>query len=235
MKCTECNRPIKPVVAVDIDGTLGDYHNQLIEFACRWLPQPYLPNTDFNDNLGLPLDVYRQMKLAYRQGGMKRTMRMFPLANRLTTFLRDVGVEIWVCTTRPYNRLDSTDPDTQEWLRRNNITYDHMLYDPNKYEQLYEIVGPERVVAVVEDLPEQAAAAARCFGHGAVLLRHNDYSNTQQDRNHYDSFRSYSDAIDMITKRLGVWHGRSTGGVWHGRSTGGGSTSGVRVPQSQHH
>ena len=37
MKCSSCSAPVAPVVAIDIDGTLGDYHQHFIEFAEQWL------------------------------------------------------------------------------------------------------------------------------------------------------------------------------------------------------
>lgn len=198
MKCSACSKTVRPVVALDIDGTLGDYHNHFLQFARNWLPSPVL-STDFSNNLGLDLHTYRQVKLAYRQGGMKRTMPMFSYADELTALLRDCGVEIWVTTTRPYNRLDNIDPDTQEWLRRNNIQWDYVLYDPDKYEELAKLVDVERVVAVLEDLPEQGERAARLFGRGAVLMRHNGWTGTT-------GYTSLREAGYDIQKKIGEWY-----------------------------
>lgn len=205
MRCSECGRRIEPVVAVDIDGTLGDYHEHFYKFAVGWLGK-VPPNEEFRDNLGLDLRTYRQIKLAYRQGGMKRTMPVFFQAQVVTDTARKEGAEIWVTTTRPYNRLDNVDPDTQHWLDRHHVVYDHMLYDPDKYEELYKIVGPERVCAVLEDLPDQAERAARLFGHEAVLLRYNGYSNDSVSRSHYRTFRRMPDAADVIRAKIRKWY-----------------------------
>ena len=37
MKCTECGRELRPVVAIDIDGTLGDFHGHFIKFIVDYL------------------------------------------------------------------------------------------------------------------------------------------------------------------------------------------------------
>lgn len=162
MLCSDCKRPMKPVVAWDIDGTLGDYHGHLLTFSENWLgttPSPgwslsYDGSTDLATFMDLDKATYRQIKLAYRQGGMKRTMPPFMNAAYAVQQCQEAGAEVWITTTRPYMRLDNIDPDTQEWLRRNDIHYDGLIYDEEKYKRLCDIVDPERIVGVVEDLPD---------------------------------------------------------------------------------
>jgi phosphoglycolate phosphatase-like HAD superfamily hydrolase len=157
----------KPVVALDIDGTLGDYHGHFIRFAEQWtgrampLPQDINPGIPLHKHLRMSKATYRECKLAYRQGGMKRSMPMYPGASAMVKYLRrHFGVEAWICTTRPYLRLDNIDPDTRHWLRRNHIQFDGVLYGEHKYRDLVKIVGRERVVAVLDDLPELCRQAA---------------------------------------------------------------------------
>lgn len=81
-------------------------------------------------------------------------MPVYNGANALCRQIRAAGGELWICTTRPYLKLDSQSPNTQHWLRRNKIQYDHMLSGPNKYRDLVKSVGIERIVTVLDDLPE---------------------------------------------------------------------------------
>ena len=157
--------PDQRIAALDIDGTMGDYHGHFLRFAEMWygraMPDPSL-NTD-----GVPLykwmntskSTYRQCKLAYRQGGLKRSMPVDPAASELSRYLRKKGVQVWICTTRPYLRLDNIDPDTRHWLRRNGIQYDGVLYGEHKYRQLAKIVGRENILFVADDLPEMILQA----------------------------------------------------------------------------
>lgn len=174
LKCTHCSQPVKPIVAVDIDGTLGDYHEHFTRFAEMYFnrflspPQRYDGSAPFWQYLGLDLRSYREAKLAYRQGGMKRNLPVFPHASAFTRELRMAGAEIWICTTRPYLRLDNVDPDTRAWLDRNGVAYDFMLYGETKYEMLAEAVDKGRVVGVLEDLPEQCEVA-RELGFDPVI------------------------------------------------------------------
>jgi hypothetical protein len=160
-----------PVVALDIDGTLGDYHGHFLKFAEGYIGKP-MPNPK-QINPGMPLyrhmqvsrATYRAAKLAYRQGGLKRSMPAYNGAALLTRSVRAAGAEVWLCTTRPYLRLDNIDPDTREWLRRNKIQYDAVLFGDNKrsnkYRELVRQVGIDRVVAVADDLPEQIERAQK--------------------------------------------------------------------------
>lgn len=158
----------RPVIALDIDGTLGDYHTNFFKFAALYFgavraagfPDPSTPNpgTPLWQHMGLARHEYREAKLAYRQGGWKRWMPAYPGSDSLTYQIRSAGAEVWLCTTRPYLRLDNIDPDTREWLRRNNIQYDAIIFDPldehmTKYDELARQAG-SRVASVTEDLPE---------------------------------------------------------------------------------
>lgn len=179
-----------PVVGLDVDGTLGDYHGHFLKFAEGWLGRSMPSAEDINpglrlsDFMGIPHEQYRQIKLAYRQGGLKRTMPVYEGATDLTHELVKAGVEIWICTTRPYNRLDNIDPDTREWLNRHRIAYSHILFDDpdstverplGKYGALVQQVGVSRIVAVVDDLPDQLQSA-RSYGISKRYLRAQPYN-----------------------------------------------------------
>lgn len=157
--------PLAPIVALDIDGTTGDYHSHLVKFAEQWTGRKieYAPSStepfSFSRVLGMSKHNYRQMKIAYRAGGTKRSMPVFPGASELTKQLRRWGIQVWICTTRPYQKFDNVDPDTREFLKRNKMSWDHILYGDYKYRDLVKIVGKERVLAVVDDLPEQVVRA----------------------------------------------------------------------------
>jgi hypothetical protein len=178
----------KPVVAVDIDGTLGDYHQHFLWFATHWFgrefpdPRTAQLGVRLSTFMGVSHREYRECKLAYRQGGIKRFMPVYPYADRLTHNIRQAGCQLWIVTTRPYLRLDNIDPDTREWLRRNNIEYDAILWegldeggDSTKYADLIDQVGLDRIVAAVDDLPEQTEDATK-RGIAMVYIRDQPYN-----------------------------------------------------------
>ena len=170
MLCSQCSRTVPPVVALDIDGTLGDYHGHFWDFAREWLGVPVPDATDlyrgdvpysswFCQAYGVDVTTFRRIKLAYRQGGMKRSMPIFPGARGLVENLRHWGVEVWFTTTRPWERYDAVDPDTREWLRRHRLGVSRLLFSEHKLVELTEQVDRERVVAVLDDELEQLEVA----------------------------------------------------------------------------
>lgn len=158
---------LRPVVAIDIDGTIGDYYNHFFRFAEDWIGEAIDKDYSLADGsmakwCGVSKSTYRKVKLAYRQGGMKRSMPMFPGADDLTRSLRKRGAEVVLCTTRPYLHLSNIEPDTVHWLRRNGIQYDNILMGENKYRDLVALYDRKRVVMVLDDLPEMLVQAENC-------------------------------------------------------------------------
>lgn len=150
--------PGRPVIALDVDGTLGDYHRHFTIFAEQWTgrkmpdPEAINPGMPLHHHLGMSKATYRQCKLAYRQGGMKRSMPVYPGAADMVRAFRKAGAAVAICTTRPYLRLDNVDPDTRHWLRRNRIQYDWVLFGEHKYRQLARQIEPDSIIAVLDDL-----------------------------------------------------------------------------------
>jgi hypothetical protein len=208
----------RPVVALDIDGTLGDYHAHFLSFAALWFDKPMPGPEEFNPGLrlhrfmGVKLSDYRLAKLAYRQGGWKRWMPVYPGAADLTRAIRKAGAEVWICTTRPYLRLDNIDPDTREWLRRAKIQYDAVLFGEDKYRELYRQAG-RRVAAVLEDLPEQWEKARKIFHHSSffdpevfipdVLLRDQPYN--QHVATQWGRVADLAQANLVIREAVEIW------------------------------
>lgn len=152
--------PFAPVIALDIDGTSGDYHGHFTRFAEQWLgkkmpdPLEFTGGVHFSKHLGISRSTYNKVKLAYRQGGLKRSMPVYDGIGEFTRYVRRQGVQVWICTTRPYLRLDNIDPDTRHWLtKRAHMQYDAVLYGQHKYRDLVRAVGRDRVVIVFDDLP----------------------------------------------------------------------------------
>jgi hypothetical protein len=152
--------PFAPVIALDLDGTSGDYHGHFTRFAAEYVGRPmpdpaqYTGGVHFSKHLGVSRSTYNTMKLAYRQGGQKRSMPVYDGIGDFTRYVRKCGVQVWICTTRPYLRLDNIDPDTRHWVtKRAHMQYDAILYGPHKYRDLARAVGVERVVMVYDDLP----------------------------------------------------------------------------------
>lgn len=196
----------RPVVGLDIDGTMGDYHGHFHRFAegyvGRTLPEPrfYRGDRSFYEYLGMSKTLYRQVKLAYRQGGLKRSMPAYEGVSEMSRSLRKAGAVVVICTTRPYLQLDNIEPDTRHWLRRNGIQCDGMISGEHKYRDLLRTYGSNRIVSVFEDLPEQARL---CTKLGLPLfLRDQSYNRPPVLNGHeWDGYR-VGDAEEFCAEAL---------------------------------
>jgi hypothetical protein len=163
------------VVCCDIDGTLGQYHEHFRRFAEGWtgrsLPDPlqWKGQENFWSYLGLSRQTYRRVKLAYRQGGMKRSMPTYDpgiTASEFTYRVRQMKLELWLCTTRPYLQLGGIDDDTRHWCRRNSIRYDNIMWGEKKYIDAVRVARQQgqRVIFVLDDDPLLVAQGFQARG-----------------------------------------------------------------------
>lgn len=194
------DRVLRPVIGVDIDGTLGEWHAMFLRFAEMYLQKSFSGRFDGTTSLaqfmGVSKTTYRRVKLAFRQSGLKRAMQPLPGAVNMVRGVRSQGAEVWVCTTRPYLRLDNIDPDTRWWLYHHGIRIDGVLFGEKKWRDLHDLVG-RRVLGVLDDLPEQVESAT-AVGLPATLInrRHNEHA-LALPRVHtlYDAESIYREAI----------------------------------------
>lgn len=201
------NRPrTRPVFGLDIDNTLGDYNGHFLRFAEGWLGKPVDMNYDLRlpmyRHLGVSKQTYRQCKLAYRMGGLKRSMPAWPWASDLTRTLRSWGADVYMCTTRPYLSHDNIDSDTRHWLRRNRMACKGVIWGEHKYRELARTVGRNNVVAVLDDLPEMCEQAASLGIWPVFALR-------QHNRHHAARFDSVAETEEetllALKVRLEIW------------------------------
>jgi FMN phosphatase YigB (HAD superfamily) len=209
----------KPIVALDIDGTLGDHYTHFAQFAALWLGRnvEYRPEAGWPDgatkfqfysSLGTSRDTYRKIKLAYRLGGMKRSMPMYDGAPELTDALVHMGVSVWICTSRPYLRLDTMDPDTRHWLKRCHIKFHNVIYGDYKYRELSKIVGSENVICVLDDLPEMCAQASRAKLNPILIERPH---NKDRPDDGYLSVKDLWEAQQIIGVIVEQWQAKRNG------------------------
>lgn len=160
---------LAPVIGVDIDGTLGDYHTHFkwflnaIYFPGNTLRLDWNRSSEFSEALGMRKEQYRAAKLAYRLGGLKRCLPLFdndykkdgPRAVMSEIqFIRSMGIQVWITTQRPWAAMTSVDDDTKFWLNQYVGEVDGLIFAEDKYQALIDNVGQKRIVGVIDDLPD---------------------------------------------------------------------------------
>lgn len=210
---------MKPVIALDIDGTLVDYHRHFLRFAAGFFGHdPDDPGyLDYDARLPMAQHLhvskarYRECKLAYRRGQLKRSLPLldppYPNARALTVTLRRWGVDVWLCTTRPYLSHDEVDNATRHNLRRNGVMYQGLIWGEHKYRELVRTVGKERVVGVLDDLPEMCAQAEKLGLRTAFALRpHNAKQYAALGLwGRLEAAATHDDTVDVLRRWLNEW------------------------------
>jgi 5'(3')-deoxyribonucleotidase len=199
-----------PVVFLDIDGTLGDHHSHFKRCAAMYTGRneilDRIPGKDFARSLGLGKPLYREIKLAYRRGGWKRSMPVFPYAQELTRNVRKVATLV-LATTRPWLNHDGIDKDTVHWCRRHGITYDYLFFGGHhKYRAAVHAYADYdgMAVAALDDLPEMVWQAID-VGVECAMLRSASHNLEEQDLARIFSLEG---AEEAIMETIDNWHAR---------------------------
>jgi phosphoglycolate phosphatase-like HAD superfamily hydrolase len=168
--------PTDPVVAVDIDGVLNDYPRSFL----RWVEKrpgmlgvrPGLRTSGWATLRELRDDVgprkFLELKDSYRESGAKRDQGVRPGAKELLDGLRSNGLPVVLLSKRPYWRFYRIYADTLEWLERNGLFADAVLFHPEKHRQILESFP--KLLAMIEDDP-RVAEEVRAAGYDVVLVR----------------------------------------------------------------
>jgi hypothetical protein len=209
---------MKPVVALDVDGTLVDYHSHFAAFARQYfgrrpvIDEPYDARMPFYKYLGVSKAAYRKCKLAYRRGELKRSVPLlpppYPQAGDMVRVLRRWGVDVWLCTTRPYLSHDAVDDATRHNLRRNGVGYQGLIWGEHKYRELVRTVGSHRVAAVLDDLPDMCRQSWELgLPTGFAIREHNllQWHALGAESLKWYPTRTHDETLMWLRERLDKW------------------------------
>lgn len=193
----------RPIFGIDIDGTLVKYHEHFIRFAEGWLGRSLPPVEGYTGGpfyryLGISKAIYRKIKLAYRRGGLKRSLPAYAGASELTRGLRKRGAVVVLATTRPYLSMENIDEDTRVCCKRNAIAFDRIIWGEDKYRHLSRF--GDRVVGVLEDEPA-LLRQARSVGLYTVRRRTPYNLNAECDASAEDLYG----AAELLHAELNIW------------------------------
>lgn len=153
------------VVAIDIDGVLADYPRSFLDFINQELGTQFtiaqVTSYDIYGCLGIPPEVGLPIKNKYRETGQKRFIPVLPGAKEFLQRLREAGFTIVLITARPYEQYSRIYADTLEWLARNELPYDYLVFHEKKEEYLIDMVGKDAIRFFVDDVAGNANSVSR--------------------------------------------------------------------------
>jgi hypothetical protein len=209
---------VRPVIALDLDGTLVDYHMHFTTFADQYFGVSeqriydrgvYDARMPFNVYLGVGKEKYRQCKMAYRRGELKRSTPLlgdpYPHAPTMVRTMRRWGCDVWLCTTRPYLAYDAIDSATRHNLKRHGIGYQGIIWGERKYHDLVRTVGKSRIVGVLDDLPQMCVQAEKLGLPTAFALRTHNASQYEALGLKLPRVETHNETLALFQRWLNHW------------------------------
>lgn len=159
------------IAGIDIDGVLADYPERFISYVNEKIGTSFKVEDLKEYNLyeaitDVPTDVMLDLKDEFRKSGELKNMKVMDGAKNFLYKLKDNNYHIVLLSARPYKEYKRIFADTQEWLDKNNLLYDAILWDEDKCNRLIREFGNEKIEFFVEDHIENAndvAKTAKCY------------------------------------------------------------------------
>lgn len=120
--------------ALDIDGVLFPWPDVYMKFV--EINYPEYSKYSFEELESMP--IKQEIKDAYRMSGIKSAADCINGASDFTKKLRKAGYKIILLTSRPYEKYFRIYADTLQWISKNNIIFDAIIWNHEKEKYLYE-------------------------------------------------------------------------------------------------
>lgn len=122
-------------VIIDIDGVLADYPNGFYEYCVKTFYPKFSKQEFAKFYKEVPILNREAMKASYRQSGIKANLGVIPGSKELLDSIRrrsNGNIKVILMTKRPYSRYYRIYPDTLEWLAKNELVYDGIIWAEDK-------------------------------------------------------------------------------------------------------
>lgn len=121
----------KKIVGIDLDGVLAQYPEGWIHFVNMVEKSNYQDLNEVKEKLSYRR--YKNLKHQYRTSGFKETLSPRENASAFTNILKKSGYHIFILTSRPFETYEGLFKLTTNWLSRNDICYDGIIFGNDKH------------------------------------------------------------------------------------------------------
>jgi uncharacterized HAD superfamily protein len=173
------------IVGVDIDGVLADYPDCFINYVNDKVGTNFKAEDLDQYNLyeaitDIPTEVMKELKHDFRKSGQLKKVGVLPGAKEFLQSLRNKSYKIVLLSARPYKEYRRIFADTKEWLDKNGLIYDAILWDEDKLNRLIREFGENNVSFFVEDNLKNANSISKST---KVYLLDKSYNQGKTDSN----------------------------------------------------
>lgn len=163
-------------IGIDIDGVLTDEHNYIIDNATKYFYQnniPYKVHKSIYDSPRL-FDVSDEQYILFWKNYFLdycNNVPTRPYAKEIIDNLKKENNEIIIITARPFTTYENELKEQMQniaknWLDKNNIIYDKLIFSENKIEEYRKL----NIDVMIEDKPSNITSVAQefdviCYDH----------------------------------------------------------------------
>lgn len=163
----------KKIIGLDLDGCIADYPRSYYNFIYKKTKKRIKDNGSYdvykNVEKVFGEEKAKKLKREYRESGQKRFIKTINEPDKVTDKLKRKGYKIIILSARPYKEYPRIFADTLEWLKKNKIKYDAILFDEHKEEKI--INKFPNLNFMIEDNPNIALKIAN-KGYKVYLVNH---------------------------------------------------------------
>ena len=159
----------------DIDGVLNNYPDCYVDFVNEQLKENFNSLIEIKDSICY--SDYKYIKELYRTSGYKENLPVKLFAKELLQELKIRGYYIIILSSRPVDKYNELIIQTTNWLKKNNLEYDYLMFGEEKHLDIIQKFGT--VEFIVEDNRKFANNIAK---HGyKVYLLDNKYNQGETE------------------------------------------------------
>lgn len=163
-------------IGVDIDGVLTDEHRFIIDYGTKFLNDEgieYTLHDDIYDNRKIfeinksQYDAFWRKYLVY----YSENILIRPFASEVIKKLKQENNEVYIITSRSFTTYENEYRQKMQnivknWLEKNNVVYDEIIFSTNKAD----ICKKMNIDVMVEDKPENILSISKiipviCYDH----------------------------------------------------------------------
>lgn len=173
-------------IGIDIDGVLTDELNFIINYATKYFKNKdikYRLHKDIYDSEKTFEVTEEQWKEFWKENILEysKNISIRPFAAEVISKLKKQNNKIIIITARYYTTYENENRDlmqniVKEWLDKNNVLYDDIIFTENKVEACKRL----KIDVMIEDKPENILAISKQI---SVICYDHPYNETLSDKN----------------------------------------------------
>ena len=163
-------------IGIDIDGVLTDEHRFVLDYGTKYFSEKKIKYKIHNDIYDSE-NIFEVTEKQYDEFWNKfifyysENIPIRPFASEVINNLKNAGNDIYIITSRSFTTYENKykakmQNIVKEWLDKNNVVYDELIFSRNKAD----ICKEKNIDIIIEDKPDNISLISKdrlviCYDH----------------------------------------------------------------------